>query len=409
MLLEWLRVDWSLILESEKIVISDKDPIEKWRRIGGAATELLLHRSRSAVKSPINGDSENGFLFIKSMPRDDYDELFYAIYNSADLPNKLSIDIRTDTETSFSPMGLINLIRFALVAYRIRAASVLDWLFLFTRAIRTLEAYTHVRRTDYKHLVVFADMQLLDGLMVQIAKKRGLPTTTMQHGLYIDYSNHFNVNIINYKNHIANYFLAWGKETAELIEKFHPDSQTVICGRPLKLKLPSRSPTKKYITLICDQNLFFSYNLELLQIGYEFARSRGLKLNLRMHPNNKLEWFRIDESLTIVNQDPMDSLFIIGHTSTLLYECIASGIATFKYRSPIPANKTKPEICFSDTDELVDISEHLLGDTTKLRQWGTYYIDSSGDDSVARYQKYFAEQDKQLSPCAAQSEALHAN
>lgn len=408
-MLGWLRVDWSIILETEKIVISDKDSAEKRRRIAGAFKELLLHRSQATIEGSQPDGSQTDFLFLKSMPRDDYDKLFQEICSTAPHEAKCIADVRTATTPSTSLYGLYILLRYAAVALRIRAGSVLDWLFLFTRAIRTLEAYTKVRRLKFDHLVVFADMQMLDNLMVQIANRANKPTTTMQHGLYIDYSNNFNVNITNYKNHIAKNFLAWGRETAKLIEKYHPESNTVVCGRPIGLPAKTETSTASYITLICDQNMFFAYNLELLQIGYEFARSKGLMLNLRMHPNNRLEWFRIDESLTLVNEDLMSSELVIGHTSTLLYECLKAGLPTFKYRSPIPSNQTRDELCFSDCDELLEVSEKLRSRTDELKQWGAFYIDTIGEESASNYKLFFEKQAELLRSSPANLEKIHAH
>lgn len=381
-MLEYLRVDWNKVLGTEAILIARQPPREKWDRIKGALKEICTCRPA------IDREGEDaGILFFKSMSRPDYDDLFRDIYDACPV-TKASIDYRF-LPTSKLQLGWIYvLFRYFPVFFSIRAASLLDLIFLYLRTTKTMLAYHHLKRTSCRALVVFADMQCIDSLLVQLANRRKIKTATLQHGLYVDYSDHFNVNVVNYKNAVSQDFLAWGENTRELIHKYHPSINVTICGKPIKQQQRAE-PENHYFTMICDQNVFFSYNLQLLQICYEYCRRSGLRVNLRLHPNNKLKWFEADMEKTLVNEDLWGSSFLVGHTSSLIYECLRVGLPSFKFLSDIPSIATPPDLCFSDADGLARCAQSAASEDFDGEDLGRQYVDSIGQDSLEKYAKYF--------------------
>lgn len=381
MLPHYLRASWSKILETELIIISEKPNKEKMSRIGGAFKELFYHRSTVTV-----GGTGKDILFLKSMPRKDYDDLFKTIHNACQREH-VDIDVRLDEEERLSFYPLFIAMRYIAVISRIRASSFFDWIFLYLRSIRVLESFHNIRNFDYEALVVFADMQMLDSLCAQVANIRAKKTVTLQHGLYIDYSNHHNVNVTNYKNVVSNYFLAWGKNTAGLIKKYHPATEVVICGKPI-VEQKLASDHAEYFTMICDQNVFFDYNRQLLKLCYNYARINGLKVNLRMHPNNRIQWFAIEPSLTLEDRELWSSRFVVGHTSSLLYECMRLGLPAFKFESDIPCVETEESLCFSSAVELENCYMGSL-DSGATEEKGKKYIAHIGDSSLKQYTDFF--------------------
>src|SRR5690606_23034952 len=116
--------------------------------------------------------------------------------------------------------------------------------------------------------VFFSDMQGPENFFCQAFKISKVPTATMQHGLYVEYFNEDNINVINYKNHVADYFLAWGNCTANLIHKYRPDSKVVVVGKPTLNPFSFRASAGNpgYILIVSDQRMFDKQNINMISI-----------------------------------------------------------------------------------------------------------------------------------------------
>jgi len=332
----------------------------------------------------LNNSPKPAYYFLKSMGRADYDMLFYKIIDCCQL-QKVSYDI-TESLSGFSIVQLINIFICIPFIFRVYRKNIIHWIFMYLNLVKIYSQTRMLTSIKDAHLVVFADMQPLDNLAVQYASMIKNDTTTLQHGLYVDYENLVNVNAANYLNADAVNFLAWGEDTATLIRKYHPKKKIFLCGKPT-LSIPADMTEGKYFTVVFDQNIFFNFNIELLIIAYQLSNSLGLKVNLRLHPNNRLKWFKLEPENTLIDQSIWSSRFILGHTSSLIYECMRVGIPAFRYATSAPALTTPASIEFKDFSQLLNLIKKIpFSPTEEMAHW---YISEIGEQSIFEYLKYF--------------------
>ncbi|QGW75241.1 hypothetical protein GPJ81_00650 [Pseudomonas alkylphenolica] len=331
------------------------------------------------------------YYFVKSLKRGDYDLLFHSISDQCEHP-KASFDI-TEGKGRLSIAQIFRCFLLLPLLLKVRRNDWVHWLFMYLSLVKLYGAIRSIPSNKDVNVVVFADMQPLDNLLVQQANRNNQRTTTLQHGLYVDYgkADEKNVNIVNYLNAEADHFLAWGENTAGLIKRYHPEVKTFLCGKPT-LVAPGRLQAEGYFTVIFDQNIFFKHNVELLKIAYAVADQLQLKVNIRLHPNNKIEWVKTDPHKTLVNEDLNSSAFVVGHTSSLIYECMRIGIPAFRYKTDVPALDMSDCIVFSSAMKLLELVESSLDAPEKLADG---YIKDIGSSAERNYRLYF---DEKLQP-----------
>jgi hypothetical protein len=210
----------------------------------------------------------------------------------------------------------------------------------------------------------------------------------MQHGLYIDYGNMDTVNVINYLHQPSEYFLSWGSYTTSLISQYHPDTKVVECGKPVVFSAESGSELSKksrpYISVFLDQKIFNIQNETMLQIVIAYASKIGCEVRVRFHPSiNKVEFLNkypnIRESLYF-----QDANFVVGHTSSLIYEALALGCKAMRFASEIPAIPMPDDQTFRSLQELEEkVSMHPKLGLEKE------YIAATGEASLSRYANFF--------------------
>ncbi len=342
-------IDWEKILSPEEYIFKEKSKKVKVERIKQAFKSLFNVRPNLEKNKIVNTD----FLFVKSMKRHDYDWLFNEIITTCENCNKEILDIQYMNSNRKRIYPLIVFFKYLFLYRKAQRSSFLDTIYLTIKMINYLEIYDKTKYYNYENLIVFADMQPIDNMLVQIAKKKNIRTVTMQHGLYIDYKNYSTVNETNYTNAVADIFLAWGKDTAELINKYHPNITTEVMGKPFESKKIKKK--ENYFTVVFDSNYFIEHNIELLEIAYEICDTLNLKVNLGLHPNNRIEYFKIKEDMTFINKDIMSSRFILGHTTTMLYDCMMSNMPSFRYKTDKPSNKILKKLEFNSSEELISI------------------------------------------------------
>lgn len=374
-------LDMTKVLRIDDILFNSSGLVQNTRRLAGLFQSVFF-KSPNIPSQKFN----SRILFLKSLSRADYDKKFKQIYSLSRQKNVVDITYSKKKFIRAYPF-YIAFKYFPLLLFRSFNFNLFKTLYLMISQIKYLEVAEKVYKNDFRYLVVFADMQPIDNMICQIAQKKGIKTITLQHGLYVDYENSFNVNIVNYENHTADYFLAWGDDTKELIQKYHKESNIIICGNPLK-KINSRV-INDYFTVVFDQNLFHKYNKILLNIAYNIAKEFNLKINLKLHPNNKKNWYEIDNSFIIENQDIYSSKFVIGHTTSILYELMVLGIPSYKLRSDIPANVLDEDLKFSTVEELDSKILKHKKEQFRFDDYAKRYIQYIGDKSLNKYKDFF--------------------
>lgn len=235
-------------------------------------------------------------------------------------------------------------------------------------------------------LVCFSSMQPAENLAALVARRRGIPTVTMQHGLYVEYKELSTINQINYELQPCEHFLAWGEHTAELIRRHHDDVQVHICGKPETYTgAPSQTAADRpALMVITDQVLFDEANRNLLEIATAYGRKTGLTVKARFHPSNpKAEYLKLFPSL-VEDRYFLDCALVIGHTSSLIYEAITLGKRTLRMRTEAPAIELPDALTFETFEELCEKAEAPVQADVADR-----YIASTGAESLAGYRAFF--------------------
>jgi hypothetical protein len=298
-----------------------------------------------------NNHKNNKYLFFKSMSRGDYDSLFYNVTSCCNKEYIVHDSISRSFNLNFKILNLIREVPFKgfFLEYDFLLINKIYLYFSFLKYLNYIRAFDVI---SFEILVVFSDMQPFDNIFVQHMKSNGKLTMTMQHGLYIEYKGQEVGPKENYLHCVSDIFLAWGDNTKKLIKKYHPKCKVFTLGKPSAFMDKPRVVDLEYITIIFDQNLYEEENKKLLLMAYKFYEKFNIKINIKMHPHNKHESYNFKSEVVDFNYSLNGSIFVLGHTSTLLYECVAMNIKTFIMSSDKPNAGFPKEFIFNNFSEL---------------------------------------------------------
>ena len=336
------------------------------------------------------------FLFVRSLERPSYNHLWEKVINSCSYS---TLELQYSwANASFLTGGLkeinypkiIRLIKTAWIVIKYlcyitqlrKQKSISDYISTYFRFLILAVEGEKILKIPFNHLVVFADMQRLDNLLVQKLKKKKT-TITLQHGLYVEYVPNSNVNIVNYKNVVSDYFLAWGEETKALIEKYAQKCHVIVCGNPT-INNRAYLPSPSFFTVVLDQPIFKDYNQKMLTVVFDYALNNGLKVNVQVHPIDSLEKYTINRDL-VISENYQHSLFVVGHTSTMLFELMAMGVPTYKFKSEVPSNLINEKLIFETAEELSSLRSLDLD----FKKESEYYLAYIGEASKKQYKHFF--------------------
>lgn len=325
-------------------------------------------------------------LFTQSMNRNDYNNFVQCVYDTVECNDKQYLFISKKYGLNFDCFNLkLNDIR--QIWQEIIVDNVFMKLFIMFNIIHIASIRKSVKTYNIDVLTTHADMQPIENYLIQYFKSKNKITITLQHGLYIDYSKNKNKNEVNYKNVISDFFLAWGNETKELIQKYHPNCKIILCGNPI-MQINSMMKNNNFFGIVFDQELLKNYNKEILQIGQELAKELNMKIVLKLHPQNNIDDYMIDKTL-VIDKKIEESMFVIGHTTTMLYTLMRCGMAVFKFHTEVPSNKIGDVFLFLSLEDLKDKILNIKN--TNYVNEGKYYLEHIGDDSLVCYKTFYKE------------------
>lgn len=368
----------SSCLFADRYFLKDKSDIEKKQIYKRWLIDLLY----SVYQIP-NDSQVVDFLFFRSLVRDDYKLFFHDVISTLDDSSYLIIEDYSQLSDNISEEAIYYLNYLQKIKPLIDVDSELDRECLYIRLCKYFIILSRVLTVKSKCVVFFADMQPVEHLIALFMRDKGVKTATLQHGLYVDYGQIDTVNVINYKHHPSEYFLAWGQCTADLINSYHNSSKQIVCGKP-RISIETKDINEgDYITVILDQVLFDKQNIQLLEIAEKFSLIKNKRLNIRFHPSKiakKYEWLP-DEYLSDCSLE--SSEFILGHTTSMIHECLVAGIKAYRYKTQVPAIRLSTNLEFESLEQLVEIHERK-----KSIQFDTsYYISCFGQESRDQYKK----------------------
>lgn len=372
-------IDWEQVLAIHTYALSHGQ---------GPSWKIAFNRLRDAwftrLSIPSNKSAE--FVLFRSLDRADYKMLFELIAGTVNAEKVVVQDYKPRSKIPDWRYFLTVFLHLPLIA-EFKGYSLARRLYLYLQACPYIAVLKVIRKIGINKIVLFSDMQPADNLLAQYFRDR--VTITLQHGLYVDYGDFETINRINYLNQPSRYFLAWGQDTANLIKRYHPDHIVEICGKPNLEEVSSnvRQGSDRYFSVIFDQNMFHEYNLRLLDIAYQVAEQTGQTINLRLHPWNDPADYPIKDEV-LRDQPLVDSRFVIGHTTSMIYEMLRVGVAAFKLRSKEYALQTPDSLQFATVEDLIALQNQEMR-PDQIRNIGMNYIDSCGLDSLQKYRSFF--------------------
>lgn len=373
-------IDWQAVVAIDAYVFQNTKSPRRFFHLRKLAKLFL-----SQIE--IDAQKRAEYLCFRSLERADYKELFESIVETVQSSKVIVQDFNSRRKYPNINV-LLNLIRNIRIYPKLGSWPIKTRLYLYCRIAYYTAVIEKLSKLEFAKILVFADMQPLDNLVIQFFSDK--TSITLQHGLYVDYEETETVNVANYKYQVANYFLAWGRDTASLIARYHPETIISICGKPNLIQNVERDLgcDQDYFSVVFDQPFFEKYNSSLLDIANQFSHQTGLRFNLRMHPWNDPLIYSLNHEYIVETKPLESSKFIIGHTTSMLYELLRIGVPAFKLKSLEYSLPTAEELQFGDMEELVKLSARNFSSEQCIGV-GKEYISYIGEESLARYQNFF--------------------
>ena len=373
------KIDWSKVLLADEL----RKPVGFFKRL---VTLLAGSVSFFFRRSVPDVDMEPGaILCIKSMERGDYEEQ-WALTLDCIRQTKQVVIIELGRGLSLDPFKRLRRLLPAWQASK-HKNGIINRLSGALLALYCLDIVHSFRYTKPARVLFFAEMRPFENVLVQHFNSKSVPTATLQHGLFIDYGDKKTVNRLNYEASCAQIFLAWGEETSELILRFNPKAEIIICGAlQISDKVEDREPACVYVVLDADINR--KENEILLDIGKRVGEALSIELVACLHPRNQKEWYDLEAYSFPSESDAYTRKgLVLGHTTTQLLKLARLGKLVYKLKSAEPCNRRIPEeVCFSDAEEL--LSKMNTGNYPY--DWSHAHIAHIDSSAVSKYSAFFS-------------------
>jgi hypothetical protein len=372
------KIDWEKVLLPQKLA---KRPPFLTRLIRTIRSIGSTFYRRSVPSVQVDPEA---ILCLKSMERSDYDELWSKVLTSIPLKTQV-IEIDWPRGFSLDPFRRLRYLGRAWSAAKCQL-DVLDRIKGTVMCLYYLNAIDAFRQEAPQRVLVLAEMQPGENVLVQYFNFRGVPTATLQHGLYIDYGDQQTVNRLNYEASCAQTFLAWGQETGKLIRRHNPNAEIVVCGAPqIDDVIVEKEPACIYVVFDADINL--RENRILLEVGKRVGRDRDVEVVVCLHPRNKHPLYDLRGCCFPTSGDDYKRKgVVIGHTTTQIIKLARYGKRVYKLKSAEPCNQMIPEsVQFSEYDDLA----RKMAQGAYSHEWAQAHIAYMGSESLARYTEFF--------------------
>ncbi len=372
------QIDWSKVLLAQKLL--DRPPF--WGRVSRTVRSFGSAFFRRST--PLVQVDAGAILCLKSMERSDYDELWSKVLGR--IPQRTQeVTIAWPRGFSLDPIKRLRHLGVAWAAAKCQQG-FLDHVLGAVLCLYYLDAIDAFRGNLPKRVLVLAEMQPGENVLVQYFNARGVPTATLQHGLYIDYGAQRTVNRLNYETSCAQTFLAWGEETGDLIRRYNPNVEIVVCGAPqIDDVIVEKEPECIYVVFDADIN--YEENRILLKVGKRLGLEIGSEVIVCLHPRNKHKLYDFNGCTFLSKEDNYSrSGCVIGHTTTQLIKLARYGKRVFKLKSAEPCNQMIPEsVQFSEYDDLAC----KIAQASYPHEWAQAHIAYMGSESLSRYTEFF--------------------
>lgn len=346
---------------------------QTWRRKAMTSTYPVIHFKEDV-------------LFVKSLNRPDYENLFETIRDCCPTPYD-TVNWTDPAHSKLNPEMAQAYTDFLPLISRIDANTQLERNALFFRLLQYIAYLQVVLCSPAKLAVTFSDMQPFDSLVAQAMSLRGTKTATLQHALYVDYKDMDTINTVNYLQQPSQWYLAWGQNTVDLIQRYHPNTQFEICGKPNMQPVKASNAAKTGILVIFDQRIFNQQNRVMATIARNFALEKGLKLKFRLHPQTNAAQFQRWFPEAEITKEILPSDYIIGHSSSFLLELLEAGHIVLQLRSDEHKIDFPEALSFASKRELKQIVDRANAVSNSVLRGSL--IAAIGEESKTLYRDAF--------------------
>lgn len=255
--------------------------------------------------------------------------------------------------------------------------------------IHSINSYNELKSlpnlATYEKIIAFNSSFHYESLLILLCRQREKTTFSLQHGMYLKFSNSPPFDMITMYYCHAHYLLAWGKFTADqLSDHLQPFTQIIVTGHPIYSGIERTRYKKlvinKKILVLLPRNTYAAEVRELISILTD-RNFRNYRLTIRPHPSIKsrvqeqirqLENAVVSENSTLIQDLNKEWECIIGFNSTSLFESLLYGNTVLQYQSGNDEFESVGFTEFSDKASLTTILQNL--EKTKQRVDPTYYF-----------------------------------
>lgn len=332
---------------------------------------------------------------IKEWNRKDYDEIINNLEKGLRNFDKL--------EVLGKKRRFLNIYKLIIVGYysiKIRGLNFRERFIaanLIARRTGLARKYERIFENNrYKVVITFCDAHITSNLLVQVARKYGVETITLQHGQYVFYEPGTEVvHCETYENFISDYMFVWGEHTVEQLTKANiPRNRLIITGALKNTNSPStNNVNKKVFGVVLSNAEMTSSNIELIKIANQVSEKLGCKYLIKPHPlDNPKKYSKIidERKLSEPIQKNMDLRsyiekvdFNLIHLSSVYIELLQFASPVFIYNNEYNLGKIGiEEERFSNIEEFIDRYTETFKEIKKWKelmvQRHGYYIQKDG-------------------------------
>ena len=147
------------------------------------------------------------------------------------------------------------------------------------------------RAINVQACILFDSSTREDAIIAEFFRIFGVPTISAQHGLFMHHTDSTGVPAVSSimgENVNADYFLAWGDQTVDVVSRYNEKCQVLKVGNPyVKEFLPKVSGPLGSILVFLARPEYKDGNIKLLSITKNANRYLHSKILIKLHPRDK--------------------------------------------------------------------------------------------------------------------------
>ncbi|MBU1437769.1 MAG: hypothetical protein KJ930_08100 [Gammaproteobacteria bacterium] len=268
----------------------------------------------------------------------------------------------------------------AKIAFTANKSGVKKRLFLFSACFQSMNFLEFLRQRfknpNTSRYLSFNSSYDYESVFTLYLRSKGIPTFTMQHGVYYQFKGKIPFEMIGMYFSTAETFLAWGDFTVNEINHYlAPATEMVVFGHPVysaRTVKKCHSPSSRNILILLPRVTYTEEIFSFLDILID-ERFRQYEFTLRLHPSlavseveHKLiscQNFKISTAALFDYEFEKDFLCVAGFNSTTLFESIYYGLPILQF---ISGNDEYRNVGFLEFADCQGLSAHILSSSRSI-------------------------------------------